>query len=211
MSKKESYKQQTQLSFLQFLAELPNFIVVTISALLTGSMIVWIDFVDSLGHFLRTCMVMLLSKYLLKDLRYRYNYGSGKLEDVAVLFCDGIVMSGLLIATAMSIYGLFNPSESSELMVVVVGWKFICVVVDSIFLWGQYKIRKTDNSIFAKSNFAAWLASVLFDSVNFCSALLIWLFNDQKWTWYFSPIISIVIAIYLGYKCIGRLKKRFPS
>lgn len=207
MSEKESYKKQTKLSFLQFLAELPNFIIVTISAVLTGSMIVWMDFVDSLGHFLRTCTVLILAKYLIKDRRFKYNYGAHKLEDIAVLFCDGIVMSGLLIATFMSVYGIFNPSKTSELMIVVVGWKFICVVVDAIFLWGQYKIYKTDKSIFAKSNVAAWVASVLFDSVNFCSALLIWIFNNQKWTWYFAPIISILIAIYLGYKCIGRLKK----
>lgn len=207
MSEKENYKKQSKLSFLQFLAELPNFVVVTISALLTGSMIVWMDFIDSLGHFLRTCMVMVLSRYMGKDLKYKYNYGLSRLESITVLFTDSIIMCCLVVAIIMSIFELGNPSKPSGLLLVVVGWKAITVIVDSFFLWGQYKILKVDNSVFARSNFMAWVASVLFDSVNFCSVLLIWLLNDIPWTWYFSPVLSILIAIYLGYKCIGRLRK----
>lgn len=207
MSEKENYKQQTKLSFLQFLAETPNFVVVTISALLTGSMIVWMDFIDSLGHYIRTCAVLLLSRYMIKDLRYKYNYGLSKLEDITVLLGDSIVMCGLVIAVIMSVFELRDPSQPSGLLIIVVGWKAITVIVDAFFLWGQYKIRKTDNSVFARSNFMAWVASVLFDSANLCSVLLVWLLNDIPWTWYFSPIISILISIYLGYQCIGRLRK----
>lgn len=211
MSEKENYKKQTKLSFLQFLAELPNFVIVTVSALLTGSMIVWMDFIDSFGHFLRTCTVLILSRYMGKDLRYKYNYGLSKLENITVLLCDSIIMCCLIIAIIMSVLELRNPGKPSGLLIVVVGWKAITVIVDSFFLWGQYKILKIDKSIFARSNFMAWVASVLFDSVNFCSVLLVWLLNDIQWTWYFSPILSILIALYLSYKCIGRLRKAIPE
>ena len=49
MSKQEqndSYKSQQKVSFFNFLAELPNFIAVTVSAIISGSLIVWMDFVD---------------------------------------------------------------------------------------------------------------------------------------------------------------------
>lgn len=207
MSEKENYKKQTKLSFLQFLAELPNFIMVTISAVLTGSMLVWMDFIDSLGHFLRTCMVLILSKYMGKDLRYKYNYGLSKLENITVLFCDGIILCCLVVAVIMSIFDLLHPSKPSGFLIVAAAWKLLTVIVDAFFLWGQYKILKTDKSIFAKSNFMAWVAAVLFDSANFLSVLLVWLLNNIEWTWYLSPVLSILIALYLGYKCIERLRK----
>ena len=49
MSKPEqndSYQNQQKVSFLTFLAELPNFVAVTVSAIVSGSLIVWMDFVD---------------------------------------------------------------------------------------------------------------------------------------------------------------------
>lgn len=58
----DSYKSQQRVSFISFLAELPNFIAVTISAIISGSLIVWMDFVDSLGNVLNSGFVALLSK-----------------------------------------------------------------------------------------------------------------------------------------------------
>lgn len=205
--KKGNYKNQAMLSFLQFLSELPNFIVVTVSALLTGSMIVWMDFIDSLGHFLRAFMVLILSKRLSKDLRYTYNYGVAKLEDITVLLCDGIVMCCLTIATLSSIFGLINPNQQSGLLGLVAIWKVLGVTLDSLFLFGQYKIKKSGDSVLAKSNFSAILAALLFDAANLISVLLVWIFNDQVWTWYFSPVVSIMLAIYLGFHCIKRVRK----
>ena len=60
MSKQEqndSYKSQQKVSFFNFLAELPNFIAVTVSAIISGSLIVWMDFVDSLGNVLNSGFV----------------------------------------------------------------------------------------------------------------------------------------------------------
>ena len=39
----DSYKSQQKVSFFNFLAELPNFIAVTVSAIISGSLIVWMD------------------------------------------------------------------------------------------------------------------------------------------------------------------------
>ena len=58
----DSYKSQQRVLFISFLVELPNFIAVTISAIISGSLIVWMDFVDSLGNVLNSGFVALLSK-----------------------------------------------------------------------------------------------------------------------------------------------------
>lgn len=50
---KQLQKTRLKVAFLSFLTELPNFIGVTISAILSGSLIVWMDFVDSFCNVLQ--------------------------------------------------------------------------------------------------------------------------------------------------------------
>lgn len=75
MGNQSNYKKQQNLSFAQLLTELPSFIAVLVSLILSKTILVFVDLLDSLGNVLRAAMVMLLSKKLTKDLRYEYNYG----------------------------------------------------------------------------------------------------------------------------------------
>ena len=106
MSNKDGYEKQKNLSFIQFLAETPSFIAVLVSAILSKTILVFVDLLDSFGNILRTAMVTILSKKLSKDLRFEYNYGVGKIEAIASLICDGIVFFWLAIDTWA--FGLFH-------------------------------------------------------------------------------------------------------
>lgn len=55
-----NYKKQQRVSFLNFLAELPNFVAVFVSAVLSGSLIVWMDFIDSLCNVADSGFVLLI-------------------------------------------------------------------------------------------------------------------------------------------------------
>ena len=107
MSNESNYKKQQNLSFAQFLTETPSFAAVLVSAILSRTILV---FVDSFGIILRTAIITLLSKKLSKDLRYEYNYGVGKIEAISSLLCDGIVFFGLLLTLGISIYSIIYSS-----------------------------------------------------------------------------------------------------
>ena len=146
MSKNSDYKKQQNLSFAQLLAELPSVVAVLVSAILSRTILVFVDLLDSFGNLLRTAMVTLLSKKLSKDLRYEYNYGVGKIEAIASLLCDGIVLFGLLITIGMSVYSIIIPERPSDLVIAVVGLKIINVSFDTAFYVKQRKILKTLSS-----------------------------------------------------------------
>ena len=76
----EAYKKQESITGLQFLTELPNFVLVLASAVASHSLIVWLDFVDTLGNLLSEAIVAAQSRRMSRDLRYEYNYGVGKIE-----------------------------------------------------------------------------------------------------------------------------------
>ena len=207
MSNKDGYKKQKNLSFIQFLAETPSFIAVLVSAILSKTILVFVDLLDSFGNILRTAMVTILSKELSKDLRFEYNYGVGKIEVIASLICDGIVFFGLLSTVGLSVYSIIFPEQPSDLVIGVVGLKVINVSFDTAFFVKQRKILKTHRSAISETNYAAALAALLFDSVTLVSLLVMWLLRNNTIGGYISPVISIFVAIYLMYGCIKRTKR----
>lgn len=207
MNNNDGYKKQQNLSFTQLLAELPSFIAVLVSAILTRTILIFVDLLDSFGNLLRTAMVTILSKKLSKDLRYEYNYGIGKIEAIASLLCDSIVFFGLLITIGLSIYSIFFPEKPSDLVIAVVGLKLINVSFDIAFFVKQFKIIKIHRSAISETNYAAALAALLFDSIALISLLTMWIFRNNVIGAYISPVISIFVAIYLIFGCIKRTRQ----
>ena len=207
MSNNSGYKKQQNLSFVQFLAETPSFIAVLVSAILSRTILVFVDLLDSFGNLLRTAMVTILSKKLTKDLRYEYNYGVGKIESIASLLCDGLVFFGLFITLCMSVFSIIFPQPPSDLVIAVVGLKIINVSFDTAFYIKQRKIIKTHRSAISETNCAAALAALLFDATTLISLFMMWLLRSNPIGGYISPVISIFVAIYLMFGCIKRVKK----
>ena len=148
-------KTQQRVSFLSFITELPNFIGVTISAILSGSLIVWMDFVDSFCNVLNCGLIALLYWKLRRNLKYEYNYGVGKVEAISSLACNGILMCGLIFMVISSINDLISPKEPSGLLIYVVILKVINVIFDAIFVKAHYKIRKEEKTTIANTEFYA--------------------------------------------------------
>lgn len=191
----DSYKSQQRVSFISFLVELPNFIAVTISAIISGSLIVWMDFVDSLGNVLNSGFVALLSRKLSRNLKYKYNYGVGKIEAISALCCDGILICGLVLMVISSVNDFILPKEPSGLLIYVVFLKVINVAFDTFFLQAQYKIKKQSRTTIAITEFHTALKSFAFDTVALISILICWLFREVRAVWYFSPVICIVLSV----------------
>lgn len=207
MSNKSGYEQQQNLSTAQILAELPSFVAVLVSAILSRNLLVFIDLFDSFMYLISLCLIVVLSKKLTKDLRYEYNYGVGKIEALSSLLCDGIAFVGLLFALGLSVYEIIFPEQPNDLVIAVVGLKVINVIFDTVFYVKQHKITKIHNSAISKSNCAEALSALLFDSVALVSLFAMWLLRDNYIGGYISPIVSILVAIYLIFGYLTRIRQ----
>ena len=207
MGNKSGYKQQQNLSIAQILAELPSFVAVLVSAILSRNLLVFIDLFDSFMYLISLSLIVILSKKLTKDLRYEYNYGVGKIEAISSLLCDGIAFFGLLIALGLSVREIISPEQPSDFVIAVVGLKVINVVFDTVFYVKQFKITKIHNSAISKANCAEALSALLFDSVALVSFLAMWLLRDNTIGGYISPVVSIFVAIYLMFGYVKRTRQ----
>lgn len=207
MGNKSGYKQQQNLSIAQLLAELPSFVAVLVSAILSKNLLVFIDLFDSFMYLISLSLIVILSKKLTKDLRYEYNYGVGKIEAISSLLCDGIAFFGLLIALGLSVREIISPEQPSDFVIAVVGLKVINVVFDTVFYVKQRKITKIHNSAISKANYAEAFSALLFDSVALVSLFAMWLLRDNTIGGYISPVVSIFVAIYLMFGYVKRTRQ----
>lgn len=207
MGNNTGYKQQQNLSIAQILAELPSFVAVLVSAILSRNLLVFIDLFDSFMYLISLSLIVILSKKLTKDLRYEYNYGVGKIEAVSSLLCDGIAFFGLLFALGISIYKIIFPEQPSDFVIAVVGLKVINVIFDTVFYVMQRKITKIHNSAISKANCAEALSALLFDIIALVSLFVMWLFRDNTIGGYISPVVSIFVAIYLMFGYVKRTRQ----
>ena len=201
MSNKSGYEKQQNLSIAQILAELPNFVAVVVSAILSRNLLVYIDLLDSSMYLISLGLTIFLSRKLTKDLRFEYNYGVGKVEAISSLLCDGMGFFGLLITLGFSVQSIIIPEQPSDLVIAVVGLKIINVAFDTAFFVKQCKITRIHNSAISKSNYAEALSALLFDSVALVSLFAMWLLRANSIGGYIAPVVSIFVAIYLmvGY------------
>ena len=206
MSNKSGYKKQKILSTVQLLAEAPWFIANLLSAIFSGTILLYVDLLDSLSYIIRNAMVILLSGKLSKDLRYEYNYGVGKIEAISSLLGDAIVLFGMFLTMCLSGYAFFYPSKPSAILIGVVGMKLYDIMWDIAIFNKQRKIFKQNPSALSKTNYAAAFGDLLFDSVTFTSLFVIWLLRNSPIGGYISPFVSILVAVYLSAGCIKRIK-----
>ena len=207
MSNKSGYKQQQNLSIAQLLAELPSFVAVLVSAILSRNLLVYVDLLDSSMYLISLVLIVLLSKKLTKDLRYEYNYGVGKIEAIASLLCDGMGCFGLLITLGFSVQAIIFPEQPSDFVIAVVGLKVINVAFDTAFFVKQRKITKIHSSAISNANYAEALSALLFDSVALVSLFVMWLLRANPIGGYIAPIVSIFVVIYLMFGYVKRIRQ----
>ena len=207
MSNQNGYKQQKNLSIAQLLAELPNFVAVSASAIISRNLLVYIDLLDSSMYLVSLGLVIFLSRKLTKDLRYEYNYGVGKIEAISSLLCDGMGFFGLLITLGFSVQAIIIPEQPSDLVIAVVGLKIINVGFDTAFFVKQRKITEIHNSAISKSNYAEALSALLFDSVALVSLFAMWLLRPTPIGGYIAPVVSIFVAICLMIGYVKRIRQ----
>ena len=207
MGNKLGYEQQQNLSFAQIFAEVPSFVAVLVSAILSRNLLVYIDLLDSSMYLVSLVLIVILSKKLTKDLRYEYNYGVGKIEAIASLLCDSMGFLGLLITLGFSVQAIILPEQPSDLVIAVVGLMIINVAFDTAFFVKQHKITKIHNSAISKSNYAEALSALLFDSVALVSLFAMWLLRSNPIGGYIAPIVSIFVAIYLMNGYVKRIRQ----
>lgn len=207
MSSKNNYKEQQRLSIINLLGEIPNFVAITVSLVATRSIVVFMDLIDTGSNLLRTFFMIGVSRKLRKDLRYEYNYGVGKVESMASLCCDSVMILSLLCMLFLAVHDIVIPQQPSGLLIMVVGLKAIGVIGDTYMFIKQKRLCSVSDSPVFKSELSVKIKNLAFDSVTMIAILLVYCFRNFPPAWYFSPVVCIGIGVWLMAETVKRIRQ----
>lgn len=199
---KKIYKEQKKVGMLSFLAELPNFIAVLVSAILSRSLIMWLDLVDSFSNVARSSSIFLSSGRLegkkVKD--------PERLEFRVAMFCNISVLVGLLILLGTSANQIINPSEPQAFLLVAVILKVINVTIDVYMFVRQAKILRQGETAIVRAEYNGLLKDTIFDSVTLFIVLISYFLIKYKWSWYISPVMCLLMCLFFIGKYINDIR-----
>lgn len=202
----QNYKSADNSTLLNFLTEIINYVAVIASLLLTFSLSIFVDTLSSTTNLLRTGFCFILNKRLQKNLKFSYNYGTERLETLSTLVCDALLILGSILIGGFAIYRIIYPGEVSELIIVAVIFKVICVLIDvGLVIINVIAYRKSRTKI-AKTSAEGAIASFLFDFGIMISVLLAMLLRGWDGVFFIEPIISLFISFVISVRAFKRIK-----
>ncbi len=207
MENQKEYRQQLFLSFLDVGVGLPGFILLVVSFVQTRTALVLTDSIDVGGNLLKNMLILFISIYLQRNQKYSFNFGVGKIEACSTLVCDLIMVFSLLVSIVLAIRDFLAPHAPGSFLVYVVLLKAVNVACDLFMTWREWRLTKTSDSLVFKTKLASEISNAVSDSVTLISLLLMNFVSNARWTWYISPVVAILMGIYLIYMTIGRMKE----
>ena len=205
-NEQKNYKSADGSTFMNFLTEIVNYVAVVVSLVLTFSLSMLVDFLSSTTNLIRTGFCFVLNKKLQKNLKFAYNYGVERLEALSMLLCDGLLILGAVLIGGFAVYQIIVPREVSELIIVAVVFKVICVLIDVGLLLMNYLAYRKSRTKIAKTSVEGMLSATLFDVGIMVSVLLAMLLKNWQGQYLIEPVISLVISIVTSVRAVGRIK-----
>lgn len=202
----EKYKKAQSSAFLNFFMEIVNYVALIVSVVLTFSLSMLMDMLTSTCNLTRTGICFFLNKKLQKNLKYTYNYGGDCLEVLSTVFCDSLMVLGSAFITGFAVYQLFLPRAVSELIIVAVIFKVICVIADFGILLPAHSAYKKTKTKVSKTVYEGMVSSTAFDAGVLLAVLLSMILKSWAYVGYVEPVISIVIAVFTIIRAIKRIK-----
>lgn len=160
------YTEQEKLAGLNFLLEIPGFLILTWSAFSTLSMLVWLEYIESLCYAIKSGLIAVISRKLKNNLAYEYNYGIKRIEVFVSIICNALLCIGLCAVFFISIYELFHPKPVSELLLIVVILKAAELSAILFLLLKQKRLKEKNQSPVLRAEYQSLEEKFVFDIVS---------------------------------------------
>ena len=206
MEKGNYYEKQKKLAFAAFLLEVPNFIAIAVFFILTGNIILLVDLLNSMSVTAKELFVSVISRKLNRDLKYEYNFGTTKIEALASLCCDVVLLCGLAVAAGIGVWEIVRPVAVSGLLIYAVLLKVLNVAIDTVFFVIQGRLNRAANTSLTAAEYANYKKDLVFDAGVLLSTLACALLARFPFSVYISPALSILISIVFSFTVVRRIR-----
>ncbi|SHI62993.1 Divalent metal cation (Fe/Co/Zn/Cd) transporter [Butyrivibrio fibrisolvens DSM 3071] len=194
-SKKTELRNQQRIALLLILWRLPEFFTSFIAASASGSVVVWLEFIENASILIPGIILLVLSGKLSRNLKYVFNYGTGKVEAITALCCEIFDITGLFCVSFFAIKGLFAPEEDEKYLGLALAVSIAGLFIDLIILRQQKKILSGSHSKMFHTALVSAQKEFFFDAASIITLVISLVFEGTLWIRYFSPVVCLIIVV----------------
>ena len=193
--KNNNFKEQQKIALLLVLWRIPEFVTSFIAATASQLMVVWLEFIECASVLIPGLILLILSKRLDKNLKFKFNYGTGRIEAITALCCEVLDIVGLLCVIFFSVKRIIRPEVEHAhldfaLIVSVVG-----VIIDGVILVKQKKLLDDVSNRMFHTAYISAVKEFGFDFLSIITLIIVITLERNRGIQYFPPVLSIMIAI----------------
>ena len=193
--KKKGLRNQEKIAVLLILWRLPEFFTSLIAACASGSVIVWLEFIENASIMIPGIILAVLSRKLNKNLKYVFNYGTGKVEAITALCCEAFDIAGLFCVSFFALKAIILAEDMGHFLGFALIVSVAGLVVDLIILVQQKKILSDSHSKMFHTALVSAQKEFFFDAASIITLFISMIFEDTYWIRFFSPVLCLILVV----------------
>ncbi len=204
--KNKAMNEQKKIALMVVLWRIPAFITSILAAIASQSLVLWLEFLENASVFLPGVLLLVLSGRLSRNLKFKYNYGTEKVEAIAALCCEMFDLAGLFCITIFALRTIIRGTEPAEgdYMIFALVVSIIGLFVDVVILIRERNLVKKNHSKMLHTARVSAEKEFVFDIISIITLIVTIVHED---TARYTPIFSLILVIPFSVIVINHLKK----
>ena len=194
------FKKQSKIALFHFVVEIPYVIFAIVMAVMSRSLIMMMDAINTTITLIHTGTLLVTSRKLQKNSLFRYDYGMGKIEAFGAFFAGILLYFGFAIIIKSSVLAFFHHIQPSDMLIVAIVMKVVALLIAIKFHYYHVKLIKQAHSKILSSGLALARKSLWFEAISLVVLAISFSFRFFEWIVYFEPAACIILAVYLMIK-----------
>ncbi len=204
----ESNQKLRAISVKSMIAELPDLILILISAIISKSLVVWADLLGSFSAELHSVVIFLITRKIRKAAGDSWRFDVARLELIASFICDLIMIAGYLALVISAIYELRDPSALNKDIYFYFAVKAVAILFDLYFYHNHKKLYDSSPSAIYETEKANWKNNLLIDVLVTAITVVSFILLQYDWSRYISPVAAILLSCFFILGSIRRVERR---
>ncbi len=205
--KKKAMEEQKKLAILLVLWRIPAFSTSFVAACASRSLVLWLEFIENASILLPGILLLILSGRLNRNLKFRYNYGTEKVEAITALCCEMFDLAGLFCISLFAVRHLIKGSEKGEHLHFALAVSLLGLIIDIIIVLREKELINVHSSKLLHTAYISAGKELVFDVISIFTLVISILFSERSWIIHFSPVISIALVIPFSVLLLKHIKE----
>ncbi|MDD1718495.1 MAG: cation transporter, partial [Methanoregulaceae archaeon] len=178
-----------------------------VASVLSGSVTLYSSTAKTVNEAVATFVAYIIARRIARGDQGIYDYGMGKLENIARVITGGLMLISLVILVIATVYRLLVPASLGTGGVVLGVVVLVVVIGTNVFFWVRnYRIACLDPSPLMDSQWRLFRMKAFANLVVLFALLLSLFCAGLPWAVYIDPLGSFVVIGFLlqsGYRMIS--------